>query len=262
MSFKETLFYLSNFLSDEIYEKKIEKFFSHKYSTKIFNTLSSSFLNQTNNLGTLCAIYNFSSDKSILKYVTEVIVHSDQLHNIIKFDTSIILRMTHPEKFAQFIKTNNNRFLWVPFGYDSEYIESLHQASILIDTKVKTIYLIDPNGSGEYFNSTVGSTGSDIVENCLEQYFKQLEIYGLKEYVFMKTDLWNPKHICLNSSKLNKYTIGGGKCVILSILLIHLTVLIDKSVISGYLLLHRLSDDELVYIIEKYMVAVYRECLV
>ena len=259
MNFSSITEELNNFLDNSVLTEKHMTFFQKKFTMEKLNAISSIIFNQTMPNENTCMIYSLSLKTFVFDMITIENTKYYEIHGIIKLlQDQIMLRMLHPDIMYNFIKNNEkNKLIFIPLCYDIELSDVLHQASIIIYPQSKTIYLVDPNESGSFFENYMEIKSTDIVETCLDNYFSQLKMYGLIGYRFIRSHEWNKNTISLNSNKLDIYGLGSGHCVILSVLIIHICNLFNITPTKTYEILHKLTKDELMFIISGYMIGIY-----
>lgn len=168
-------------------------------------------------------------------------------------DENLVLNILSPDYLMEYLENNKLRFIFLNFNYYCSAIESGHQAFIMFDNQEKTVKIIDPNGSPGYFNDIFGLRVDEHIESMLANYFYLLKSGGV-EYKYIPYYVWNKGNIMLNKS-FNNENIGDGHCVVLTFLIMHILNVLECDIADVYKTLNSISNEELLYIIKDYTIA-------
>lgn len=265
MDFNTILDALAIFNNNDGINDEYIKYFKVGIQRAQYDKLANMMLNQAPLDNSICSLYSFNIYSFEFNYIIDEKIHPNELHCGINMADNIIqLRMPHLEMMASFLKNNNkNKYLFLPFGYDSNGKSTMHRAHIIFNTQERTIHMADPNGYTDYYSDTDVDV-HNAVDTTLINYFKYLEeFYGYK-YTFVRSAIWNPKKISINKTSLDSYTLGAGQCVASSLLLTYLHCLTEYPLISIYESLANLHEHELAYLISSYIVStceLLKQCL-
>lgn len=203
----------------------------------------------------------FKQEYSNMKfeYIADVInTEKHEYHTVIdSTDNCLLLNALSPLYLVNYISNNiTKKYIFLTLNYGSTLMDSSHQAAIMIDNHKKTIYMIDPNGKSDFLDNVFHETTNYYVETLLSNYFSELNKLGGLNYRYVPTVEWNNKKIAINKKVNNDY-VGGGNCVVITLMLIHLIVAYSANPINAFEMLHNLSEEELLYIIKEYSLGVY-----
>ncbi len=245
--------------TDKEFTDKHKKFLTqmdYKYFDKVFQMIT----NQKPIKNPQYSIYKMAYDDDALEceFVSYVLSDpGDVYHTVIDAsDKHLVLNTLTPACLAQYIKDNEkNETVFITFNYSCSAQDAQHQASILINTKTKKIYLVDPNGSTCYFNNIFDMGLDTLVEKMLHNYFAELKKFDYDfKYEFIGT--WNKKTVALNTSFKDTF-IGTGHCVVLTSILAHIISILKCNPLDAYLMLKELSEEEMLFIIKEYTSAIF-----
>jgi hypothetical protein len=141
------------------------------------------------------AIFKQNYTTNSFEFVSNIVnCESNSYHTVIdSTDDSLILNALTPECLCNYILDNcKKRYILLSLNYGSNLHDSAHQAGILIDNGNKIIYMIDPNGKSDFFDSIFMERTNDKVELLLKNYFNELKSFGL-DYSYSCCSIWNSK---------------------------------------------------------------------
>lgn len=236
------------------------KHFIERMPYKQFDNVFQMITNQKPIKNIAYSIYKMdyeTMDFEFVAYDLSDIDTDNTYHTVIDIsDKHLLLNTLTPACLAEYINDNeNNETLFLTFNYYCSAKKEAHQSCIHINTKSKKIYLIDPNGSPDYFNNIFDIDLSFLVEKMLHNYFLELNMlnYNFK-YEFIGS--WNNKRLAINTNFKETY-IGSGHCVVLTFILAHVISILKCHPLDAYIMLKELSEEELLYIIKDYTSAIF-----
>lgn len=246
-----------NFSENCDYSEKEKKFVKTLDYSK-FETILRMINDQDKIINKQYSLYKQKYNTMKFEYVCDVVNTNEQeYHTVIdSTDEELILNALSPECLCNYILDNqakNNIFITLNYG--SNLHDSAHQSILMIDNKAKKIYMIDPNGKSDFFDSVFMQETNFYVEIMLSKYFSQLEKFGLN-YKYVYVNEWNKENIALNKNFKNDY-IGTGNCVIITLLIINILTIFNIQPGDAFVLINNLSNDELLYFIKQYSLGVY-----
>jgi hypothetical protein len=167
---------------------------------------------------------------------------------------------------------NASRYVFFNVSLSSENKDAGHRTCLLIDTHRCEAYLYDPNGNTTFFNNIFSEEatkhgmkytndlyfdGHIAINKLFEGYFDDLKTRLGTTIKFVPSDKWNPNKYVLNPSFSSKVVIGSGHCVITTIMLIHVLHLTQEDLSLVFKELGKLSDEQLIYVINGYSCSVH-----
>lgn len=181
----------------------------------------------------------------------------EDYHTVIdSTDESMILNALSPRYLFDFLMKNvNNNYVFLTLNYGCNIMDSSHQTALCFDTVNKKVFMIDPNGKSDFFDNVFNIQTNKYVEILLSNYISLLSEYGL-DYEFLGADVCNPKKYAINK-RFNNEIIGHGHCVITTLILVHLINGLNINPSELYLIMESLDEEELIFIIKGYSLAVY-----
>jgi len=194
-------------------------------------------------------------NNSQLKFITNIKnVHKKDYNVTLQVSTKCIMFNTLSVKTVNsMIKNSKNRFIFIPLNYGCVLMKNGHQAIIVIDTKKNKSYLVDPNGSPEYFDNLFQENIASIIESMIEQYSKLFNL------TYIKTHIWNPFLLVFNHDfrHIENNKVGIGHCVPLTLIIVHIMDKLDLTPDNVFQILGQLKDEELLKLIEEYSIFIY-----
>ncbi len=248
---------ITDFTSNDNYTKNEEKFVK-TMDYKKFEQILTIINDQSEISDKQYSLYKQEYLDMKFEYITDVL-NTDNLeyHTVIdSTDNCLLLNTLSPQYLTNYILDNQNKkYIFLTLNYGSNLSSVAHQSAIMIDNYNKKIYMIDPNGKSDYFDSIFLEKTHRYVENLLSNYFLELNKFGL-DYKYVHMSSWNSKNIVINRNFNSEY-ISNGNCVVTTLMLIHLIVMFEINPVDAFILLNNLSNDELLYIIKEYSIGIY-----
>jgi hypothetical protein len=198
-------------------------------------------------------------------------------------DNFLVLNCLNVDSLCMFLIENTrdfNRYIFIPIIFGTEIHDNGHATLMAFDVVEKKVYLIDPNGKTDYFDniflkyaeknkeewmteeifkefySSSYIDSEPFVEKLIGCYIGDLNTRYDLNYNFVSRKEYNKTGKSINKNFKNS-SIGSGHCMIISIMIAHfLSTNTDVGNISENF--GRLSDDEILQIINSYSVAIFR----
>jgi len=234
--------------------KENVNFFKYYLQRKQIDLIAKTITDQKP-MGNNVTNFVFDTNTLVLEQVFDENINPNEGTCIVKLVEHIIyIRLPSNSNMLNFLVDNvNNKYKFIPFSYTNEGYdeENGHRCSLLFDDN--RVYLVDPNGYSDYYNRDIDMAG--LIDKALDLYFSSFKENGFPlEYVYSKS--WNPNKLSLNGNSLEKYSIGSGQCVALSVLIVHLKITLDIDIIDVYKKMSKLHEDEKVYLISSYIASI------
>lgn len=251
--------FIENELCIRVYVNRMQRLEGH-HMMKILEVI----FNQPpmNKNRTTYTLYSINIDYSNLHKVIDIISHpTNENSNHITIQSTqnqLVLHIYSPETMHYYLAKNKKiRYLFFPIGFSGNS-SSDHQTILVIDNYQKCSYLIDPNGSTNYFRNTTNNS-EDLVEQLLIYYFQLL--YEIKCTIkFICRKHWNPYTININRT-FDGTVFDQGNCVVTSIILAHYINITQSVPQKAYVEFGKLKNDMLLKIINGYTFFLSRICL-
>lgn len=255
-----------------------------KLEYKHYNTL----------INLLCNVDTITDNKKYMKmfsiYTSSVIsnktYHSidleggvdNQFYGTLQADgENIYLHNYHASIMGAYINSHETtQYLFFPLVASIEVKgESGHALCVVVDTKRRELYLMDPNGKTSYYdnilvrfskNNTDLHIPDEFIEDMyIDSSFKIDQLFkcyldDINKYLdhplkFISSFDWNPLRGVLNR-KLSDGITDSGNCVAITIFLMHYLSLTNSSLINVYKQLLKYTDEELSSIINSYSLSI------
>jgi hypothetical protein len=178
------------------------EFFSQYYPSSIFDTfvLEQKYSGKYN---TMMITYNFSSEE--ISIAETDIKNPNPSIKLEIDDIEMTLGIINYESAKRLFDENKNRYLSIDMTYThGNAYQTGHRTTVIIDTKTKTPYLIDPNGGYTYSSASIEN-----IKKMMDIYFLGFPDCSFNNIIELRTTPFN-----LAYKNIREYDFGN--CVICS----------------------------------------------